>query len=67
MTKKEETMTTQKTLTLLSQEPGIKDLPSAACRLYFAKAILAERSGNHEEAEKYLQKAIESEEKEKGV
>ena len=48
-------------LTELAQQPGIKDLPSAACRLYFAKAIISEQDGNYEDAEKFLNKAVAAE------
>jgi len=44
----------------VSKEPGVADLPLKA-RGAFAKAIIAERQGNHEEAEKQLQKAIAAE------
>jgi hypothetical protein len=45
----------------MSQEPGIRDLPSAACRLYFAKAVLSEKRGKPEEAEEFLEKAVRAE------
>jgi len=56
------TNTKQSELALLSQEDGIRDLKPAACRLYFAKAVLSERKGQHKEAEEYLAKAVAAEE-----
>ena len=53
----------QQKLTEIAQSSGIKDLPSAAARLYFAKALVAELEGNPAEAERCLLKAVEAEEK----
>jgi hypothetical protein len=53
---------TDKNLSLINvaKEPGVADLPLKA-RGAFAKAIIAERKGNHDEAEKQLEKAIADE------
>jgi hypothetical protein len=53
---------TDKNLSLINvaKEPGIADLPLRA-RGAFAKAIIAERKGDHDEAEKQLEKAVAAE------
>lgn len=52
-----------KSLSLInvSKEPGVADLPLKA-RGAFAKAIIAERKGDHEEAQRQLDKAVAEEE-----
>lgn len=47
-------------LTEVSREDGIRDLTPIKVRGRFAKAVIAERLGNHEEAEENLKAAIEA-------
>jgi hypothetical protein len=43
------------------KEGGVADLPNIKIRGYFAKAVIAERQGNHSEAESNLDKAVAEE------
>ena len=57
----EYTPTTSNTgLIAATQELGVHDLPLGV-RRWFAKALLAERSGNTDEAEGFLAQAVEAE------
>jgi len=47
-------------------EPGVSDLPYTV-RGFFAKALLEERAGNHTQAEIFLNKAVELEQKQTKV
>ena len=49
----------------IAMEPGVKDLTPLSARLYFAKALFAEREAGHttQEALDYLAKAIEAQAK----
>lgn len=49
-------------LAKVAKENGVADLPLKV-RGKFAKAIIAEREGNHEAAEKYLNEAVSEEQK----
>jgi len=55
-------MTTKssKELIATAQSEGVKDLPLKV-RAPFARAILAEQRGDHDEAERQLQLAVEAE------
>jgi len=43
------------------KEGGVADLPNIKIRGYFAKAVIAERQGNHSDAQANLDKAIAEE------
>lgn len=42
-------------------EPGVSDIQGTLARGYFARALIAEREGDHTKAEEYLEKACEKE------
>ena len=44
----------------VSKEPGVHDLPLAV-RRWFAKALLAERQGLHDDAKVFMQNALNAE------
>jgi hypothetical protein len=45
------------------KEPGVKDLQPLSCRAAFARALKAEREGDHVLAEQFLNDAIRVEQR----